>query len=227
MGPATAPRGSRFGLGTAVVLALGSLLVLLSLGAGLLVGRFTAPASPPLSSSVVRSTPSVVVAVRELARLEGATMHVERVIDLRDRQSRFFGLVEAEDALVLVAAGEVTAGIDLRQLRDEDVEVDRAAGSVSIRLPPVELLSVRLDNDRTYVHTRQTDVLARRQESLESRARREAERTLEETAREEELTLRAQRSVIKTVESLARALGYAEVNVTVHPSRLIQRGPEN
>ncbi len=42
----------------------------------------------------VRPTPSVITAVRDLARLETAEVHVEKVVDLTDRQSRFFGLIE-------------------------------------------------------------------------------------------------------------------------------------
>ena len=71
------------------------------------------------STTVVRSAPSVVVAVRDLARLESAEYHVERVIELRDQQSRFFGLITVEDAILLVAVGDVTAGVDLGLLRDE------------------------------------------------------------------------------------------------------------
>jgi len=164
--------------------------------------------------TIVRPTPDVIVAVRDLARLESAEYHIERVIDLRDRQQRMFGLVEAEDAILLVAAGEVSAGVDLTRIRDGDVGVDPEARTARVVLPPPEVLSTRLDNDRTYVHTRDTDVLARRSESLESRARREAERTLEASAVEGGILDRGRINAAETVRVLVRSLGYEEVEVT-------------
>ena len=163
--------------------------------------------------TVVRPTPDVIVAVRDLARLESAQYHVERVIDLRDRQQRLFGLVEAEDAILMVAAGEVTAGVDLTKLEDGDVVVDPEAGTAEIVLPPPEVLITRLDNDRTYVHTRETDALARRSETLETRARQEAERTLRDSALEGGILDRASRNAEQTVEVLVRSLGYDQVTV--------------
>src|SRR5207253_6452014 len=61
----------------------------------------------------VRPTPNVLVAVRDLSRLESATYHMERVVEMTDEQSKLFGLVKTRDSLLLVAVGDVTAGIDL------------------------------------------------------------------------------------------------------------------
>jgi hypothetical protein len=192
--------------------ALG-LLVLAVGAAGLVAGRYTAPGPAPTSSSVLRPLPNVVIAVRDLARLEGAEYDVERVIDLSDKQKPLFGLVEAHDAILLIAAGQVTAGVDLGELGDGDVEVDRAARSARLRLPKPKILSSRLDNERTYVYRRQTDLLARRKESLETEARQTAERSIVEAAREGGIEGRAKKSVARTVESLVRSLGFTRVEI--------------
>lgn len=163
--------------------------------------------------TVVRPTPDVIVAVRDLARLESAQYEVQRVIDLRDRQQRLFGLIEAQDAILLVASGEVTAGVDLTGLQDGDVVVDPEAGTARITLPAPEILSTRLDNDRTYVHTRETDALAKRSETLETRARQEAERTIRDSAIEGGILDRAARNAEQTVRVLVRSLGYDHVQV--------------
>src|SRR5262245_36249699 len=89
-------------------------LLVAGLGLGLLVAAGVAfkscappalPALPPVSSTVtvVKANPNVLVAVRDLARLESAQFHMERVIDLSEKQSHLFGLVESEDAILLVA----------------------------------------------------------------------------------------------------------------------------
>ena len=64
-----------------------------------------------------------------------------------------------------------------------------------------------------------TDVLARRSQTLETRARQEAERTLEAAALESGLLTRADRNAARTIESLVRSLGYTDVEVQVTPRR--------
>lgn len=167
----------------------------------------------PVETVVVQPTANVVVAVRDLARLEAASYHVERVVDLRSTQHRFGGLVQAEDSILLVAAADVVAGVDLSTMQDGDVVIEPEARRAIITLPPPEVLSARLDNDRTYVHRRETDLLARRRESLETDARREAERTLREAALEAGILERAERNAARTVEALVRSLGYEHVEV--------------
>ncbi len=181
---------------------------------GLFLGRASAPQDQKESSqTIVEPSPSVVVALRDLARLEGTVFHVERVVDLREKQSRFFDLVQAEDAVLLVAGGDVTAGVDLGGLSAGAVWADAATGRVSIALPRATISSARLDNERTYVHTRKTDALAQRRENLETRARKEAERTLTQAALDAGILDKAENSVGRTVESLLRSLGYQQIEV--------------
>lgn len=190
-------------------------LVLVAVGIGGVVGRCTSPPPPKPAASVtiVRGTPSVVTAIRELSSIEGAEFHIEKVIDLTEKQSHFFGLVQSKDAILLVAAGDVTAGVDLSGLRDGDVRVDRDKGTAEIMLPPAKILSHRLDNDHTYVHSRSTDLLAERKTNLETRARQEAEKSIVEAAEKSSILPRAETSVTRTVESLVRSLGYKDVTV--------------
>ncbi len=192
---------------------LGGAIIAIAVGA--VIGRLTAapPPKPPDSITVVRPTPSVVTALRDLARLESAECHVERVIDLKDKQTRWFGLVHAEDAILLVASGDAVAGVDLSKLKDGDVTVDPEKKRATIRLPKPEILSSRVDNDKTYVHARSTDVLAKRKETLETEARKEAEKSIVEAAKQSGLLDRAQKNAQKTVESLVRSLGYEQITI--------------
>lgn len=199
------------GLPRAAVVPL--VLVTILATAALTATFATKTPSPTHVTTRVRATPSVVRAVRDLARLETASFHMERVIDLRETQSRAFGLIEAEDAILLVAAADVIAGVDLAALRDEDVVHDAARSRVTLTLPRPTVLSTRLDSEHTFVHSRSTDLLARRQEQLESRARQEAERSLTEGAIEAGLLRRAEENAARTVSSLARSMGYADVEV--------------
>jgi hypothetical protein len=168
---------------------------------------------PPTTTTATRPTPSVLLAVRDLARLEATEMHMERVIEMTDTQRVLWGVTEAEDSILLVAAADVIAGVDLADLSEEDVVVDEADGAVTITVPRPVVFSSRLDSARTFVHARETDLLAERSESLESRARAEAERTLGEAALEAGIIERAETSVRRTLTSLVTALGHTRVEV--------------
>lgn len=163
------------------------------------------------SATVVRGTSTIVLAIRDLATLETSSYHMERVIDLRDRQSRMFGLVESEDAILLVAVGDVVAGVDLTTMRDGDVSFDPDKRVAYITLPRANVLSARLDNEQTYVHSRNTDTLAERADTLETRARQEAERSLKEGALAAGILERANKNAVRAIETLVRGLGYARV----------------
>jgi hypothetical protein len=199
--------------------AVGCLMACSTLVMGLLIGGlatslfFGEPEQPPESVDVLRDSPNVVVAIQDLARLETTSYHVERVIDLVARQRQLFGLVEAEDAILLVAAGDVVAGVDLTRMSDGDVVIEPERNAATVTLPPVEIFSARLDNERTYVHTRETDLTASRDPHLETRARREAERTLREAALEAGILDRARANAETAVGTLVKSLGYDEVTI--------------
>lgn len=196
--------------------ALGWLFVFGLIAGGVLVGalayRMLAPTPEPIET-IVRESPDVVRAVQDLARLESARMHMERVVDLRDRGSSLFGLVETEDAILLVAAADVSAGVDLTRMRDGDVIIEPDIHRATIVLPPPEIFDARLDNERTYVHTRETSTLAEASPELETRARQEAERTLRTSATEAGLLNRARQNAKTTIEALVHSLGFDDVRV--------------
>lgn len=195
------------------LLALGS-------GAGWLVARRvpTSPLSllPPITQKhdEVKPTATVLVAVRNLARLESVSFHMERVIDFKSSQSHLYGLLQGDDALLLVAAGDVVAGVDLTKMRDGDVMIEPTAHRAYLTLPEPELLLVRLDNQRTYVHSRKTDVFAQRDIELETKARQEAEGSIRDAALNDGILTKARANAAQTLTALVRSLGYDQVIVT-------------
>lgn len=170
----------------------------------------------PLRTSRVEVRPSVdlVVAVREIARLETTEVQVEKVVDLADQQSVFFGLIEAKDAMLLVASGKATIGVDLGTLANDDVTFDPETKSAKLRLPPPAVLAVSLDEEKTYVYTRSTDTLAKRNEHLETRARREAVKAIEKAAHDPELMARARTQTERQLKALLLRFGVHHVDIT-------------
>jgi len=192
------------------------LLVGMLAAAGWVGYRFagqTQDSAPKTTETVVHPGATVVVALQQLSRLESAAFHVERVVDLKQTETRFFGLVEAKDAILLVAAGDVTAGVDLSLLGEQDVEVDHVSKTVRIVLPRAQVFAARVDNAHTYVHTRDTDLLANRQLNLEAKAREEAERTFQQAALDGGILVAAERSARKTVHALLSSLGFSSIEI--------------
>ena len=115
---------------------------------------------------------------------------------------------------MLVAAARVSAGVDLEAIDDDDVDVSDDRKEVMIRLPKPEIFESALDNDRTYVHTRETDFFADRAEGLETKARQEAEKQLREAAMQAGILKIARDNAEQTVTSLLRSLGFEQITVT-------------
>lgn len=156
----------------------------------------------------VRNTDTILVAIHNLARLETVSFHMERVIDLKEEHERAFGMLKAHDAILLVAAGDVVAGVDLSKLADGDLTVRPSERRVQLRLPPAEILSVTLDDDRTYVHSRQTTPLTKPVADLETRARKQAASAIRDAALQAGILERASRTAIQTLRALLLSLGY-------------------
>lgn len=163
---------------------------------------------PATDHATVRSTDTVLIAVHELARLETVSFHMERVIDLKQERKRAFGMLKAEDAILLVAAGDVVAGVDLSKLAPGDLMLQPSERRLQLRLPPAEVLSVTLDDERTYVYSRRTSLLTKPAADLETRARQQALGAIREAALVAGILDRATLTARQTLRALLLSLGY-------------------
>lgn len=160
--------------------------------------------------TIIPDPVSIIHEIRSLARLETIQYSVEKVISAdsgREDLKTLFG-----DKLLFVAHGDVLAGIDLEKIRLEDIKLDGKV--VTIKLPSAEILSTRLDNDKSYVYDRQTGLLARPDAELETKARQEAEKQIYKTAIEDGILKQAQTNAQAYLDRLIRSLHYEEVIFT-------------
>lgn len=165
-----------------------------------------------------RSTATIVMAVQRMARLETVQLEMQQVIDLRDKQERLFGLLKTEDAVLLIASGRVSAGVDLSTMKADAVSVTAEGRRVRVTLPPAAIFSVTLDNDHTFVHTRDTGLLATRNEQLETQARGRAEELFRQAALRSQVLEHAQRNAETTLRALLVSLGFEQVEFVQGPS---------
>lgn len=120
------------------------------------------------------------------------------------------------DSLVLVAVGNVTAGIDLSKLSESDVQI--TDGAISISLPPPEVFDCFLDESESYVASRETGLFASPAPDFDVQARRFAVRYFRDQSLEQGILNEAQAEATKVVETLFGTL-YPEMSVvaTVKP----------
>lgn len=152
---------------------------------------------------------SLVTRVRDLSRLETASMHVVHVGTLTQSYEMVPNAL-AGDEITFFATGDVIAGVDLSQLKQQDIRRE-ADGTITVRLPPSQILVTRLDNRESRVITRNTGVLRRADTHLESRARQYAEQGIRIEAMKKGILPMASQNAEVKVGELLHTLGFRKV----------------
>lgn len=158
--------------------------------------------------TIIADPITIVRSVQDLSRLETAAFTVEKVITAETGDETFGFLFR--DRLLLVAVGQVIAGVDLSRFSEEDVSV--AGEAVFVTMPAAEIFVATLDNDATYVYDRDTAILAPQNINLETLARQEAENQILLGALENGILDMAQDNAEVYLQGLLEALGFEEVN---------------
>lgn len=152
---------------------------------------------------------SLVTRVRDLNRLETATMRVASISTTRQTYDLIPNAL-AGDELTLYSAGDVIAGIDLSLLKPDDVHRE-PDGIIVVHLPPPQLLVSRLDNRASHVIQRRTGVFRRADIGMEGRARQYAEQNIRNEAIRRGILPLAQKNAEGRVAELLHTLGAAKV----------------
>ncbi len=160
--------------------------------------------------TIVPDPVTIIREVRSLSRLETASYTIEKVITAESRQGTFSFLFG--DRLILVAHGQVIAGVDLSKLADSDIII--AEGDVVyVALPPAEVFVATVNNQRSYVFDRDTGVIGLNPD-LETEARKAAEEEILNAALEDGVLEMAQENAETYVRHLILTLGFKRVIFT-------------
>ena len=162
---------------------------------------------PQPTPTIYPSAATVIEGVQSLSRLETASYHIEKVITAESGQGPLGFLFG--DKLLLIAYGEMIAGVDLAYIGPNDL-LATDDGTVYLKLPPVEVFVATLDNSRTHVYDRRTGVAGMNAE-LETAARQEAERLMLQTAIEEGLMETAEDNARAVLRSFILGFGFEHV----------------
>ncbi len=154
--------------------------------------------------------PTVIRQIRALQRLETVSYTMDKIIS-GERENPILPKFLAGDRLLLVVHGEVIAGLDLSRLQPSDVAV--SGRSVSIHLPPAEIFTIRLDNAKTRVYSRDTGLFSTPDPNLEGEVRQEAERQLQSAALQDGILKSADKNARQTLTSMLTGLGFGNVEI--------------
>ncbi|MDZ7637828.1 MAG: DUF4230 domain-containing protein [Bryobacterales bacterium] len=186
-------------------LALG---LVLGLAVAALFPRIQQALFPGGSVSRVFDPPSVVQQIRNLSQLVTVKYTIQKAIALEEKKVPF-----GAERLLLFVQAEVAAGLDLSQLRAEDIRV-QDDGVILVSLPPAEVTSVEMDDKLTRVWDRSitwwTPWVPYNQD-LERQARLQARDEAEKAARDMGILTQARRNAEAVIRGLLTSAGAKDV----------------
>ncbi|GAB4180358.1 MAG: hypothetical protein Fur005_42840 [Roseiflexaceae bacterium] len=172
----------------------------------------------------VRDRGGTIQQIQALNRLETLRFSVERVIEAGSERGDFLDAIVGEK-LLLIASGDIVAGVDLSRLRAGDVDISADGDSITITLPPSEIFSAALNNDRTRVYDRDTRIVTQlfngEDPSLETQARQAAEDEILRAACEAGVMQRSADEAKRSMEQFLRLLNFEQVIVLVQAGQCV------
>ena len=178
-------------VGLVLAIAIGMALFI-----ALLLVRPPAIGAPPK----IQSTATIVQQVQTLSELVTVKYVLEKVVILDD--IKWYG----ENRVLLVAHGIVKAGVDLQELRPDDLRVGDK--KIVLKLPRARITDVYLDDQKTRVVDRSTGLLRAFDKDLEQNARRQAVEELRIAARSNRIYEDAEERAQLQLANLFHQLGY-------------------
>ena len=152
-----------------------ALLLAIAAGVTLFVGLVRLRLPGVSAPGKIQNTATILQQVQTLSDLVTVKYVLEKVVILED--IKWYG----ENRVLLLAHGIVKAGVDLQQMKPQDVRLEEK--KVLIRLPRAGITDVYLDDQKTRVVDRTTGVLRAFDKDLEQNARLQAVNDLKIAAR--------------------------------------------
>lgn len=168
----------------------------------------------PATPVILPSNTTIVQEIKDLARLETASVEMEKIITAERGDSDVLWGVMSE-SLIFVANGKVVAGVDLAQMTPADVQVVDPV-TVMVHMPPAHIFEDLpvLDNEKSYVADRDTGFLASADAQLETEVRRVAEARLREEAIASGVIETADFNARQYMQGFLESLGFENVIFT-------------
>lgn len=168
---------------------------------------------PPLQTPTPTPTPTPLPPPvwEELGTLTSIRFKISTVVE-RERERQGLSSLIGTDRVLLMAVGDVQAGVDLREIEPEDVEIDGTR--LRVVLPHATVTSIELLPGETRIYDSQQSWILSTYEGLETEALEQARRQLREEAEQNEGMLAlADRVARLQLADLLHKLGFSEVEI--------------
>jgi hypothetical protein len=154
--------------------------------------------------------PAVVESVRDVAKLTTVEMVEYTTVE----KGNDFGWLNwaRGDRIFLFAVARMGGGVDMERITTSNFEVNEETGSVTVQLPPPEIMFVEVDSEATQVYDRDTGLFTKGDSQLESEARQVAEEILVKAALEHGILERARENAEATITGFLVGVGYSDVS---------------
>ncbi|NEP56409.1 MAG: DUF4230 domain-containing protein [Symploca sp. SIO2G7] len=173
--------------------------------------------------SISKTTPEVdvrsliVSQIRGASELTTAVFTMEAVVPTRQDRT-IAGYPVGSTQLLYIAYGEVRAGVDLEELKIEDVNI--VNDTIQLQLPPPKLLDSKIDVNRSQVYDYDRGFLGLGPDvapQLQTLAQQETLKKIEATACREDLLQQANERAQVVISQLLTTSGYQTVEVKTQP----------
>ncbi|BDC51873.1 hypothetical protein F183_A41880 [Bryobacterales bacterium F-183] len=151
--------------------------------------------------------PAILQEVQQLNELSTVKYSIQKVVGLREDK-----VPVGSESILLVVQGTVVAGIDLKELAERDIEIQK--DRVLLKLPQAKILHVYLDDKHTQVWDRKVTwwtPWVPYNPDLERQARLRATEEIRKQAEEMGILRDAKRNAEQSIQSLLRTTSRVEV----------------
>jgi len=169
------------------------------------------------STKINLNQAAVVKEIKNLNRLETSQFTIEKIIDAESGNNNIVKQFLFGDKILLIAHGQIIAGVDLSQITEKDVEIN--SQTLTLNLPDTKILISKLDSEKTRVYDRRRGLLAPENKDLESQVRQEAEKSITSAACQAGILQNAAENARKQLKALFQTLGFNEVVVNVQAGK--------
>jgi Protein of unknown function (DUF4230) len=160
---------------------------------------------------LIAETPVLIKEIKNLSLLTTISMYDEVVMDSTKEKNlpSFPGLRPVPDKIVLIGKGIVKAGVDLKKINEDDIQIKN--DSVSIMLPHAELQAILMnpsdfetfDEEGKWSSEAVTQIKIRMRNKIEQRA-----------LQNNILDKSGQRSIL-IIENFLRRIGFKKINIQI------------
>lgn len=162
---------------------------------------------------LIAETPVLIKEIKNLSLLTTISMYDEVVMDSTKEKNlpSFPGLRPVPDKIVLIGKGTVKAGVDLKKINEDDIQIKN--DSVSMMLPHAEIQTILMnpsdfetfDEEGKWSSEAVTQIKIRMRNKIEQRA---LQNNILEKA--------GQRSIL-IIDNLLRRIGFKKINLQIQP----------